>query len=188
MAHRLLSASLGHSKISDLAPKHMEIICKNSNEKRLSARTCMEACDELYLGYVIKEFGKLEQVGVVVGILDQAFEVYFPKLGISKRVYTNRLRLLREPIYECAPLPQLTLIWDPVLLENPVGNDGDKPLEVEDVSTKGGTYEQVVKVCSLVRCVFSPTSEAFKYQTVILPTNDSDIPAMIDELNSDSLL
>uniref|UniRef100_A0A0K0EQH3 RNB domain-containing protein n=1 Tax=Strongyloides stercoralis TaxID=6248 RepID=A0A0K0EQH3_STRER len=188
MAHRLLSASLGHSKISDLAPKHMEIICKNSNEKRLSARTCMEACDELYLGYIIKEFGKLEQVGVVVSILDQAFEVYFPKLGISKRVYTNRLRLLRDPVFECSPLPQLTLSWDSTPVENPLGSEDEKIPENEDTSTKGGSFEQVVKVCSLVRCVFSPTSEPFKYQTVILPTNDTDIPAMIDELNSDSLL
>uniref|UniRef100_A0A0N4ZKH5 RNB domain-containing protein n=1 Tax=Parastrongyloides trichosuri TaxID=131310 RepID=A0A0N4ZKH5_PARTI len=187
MAHRLLSASLGHSKISDLAPKHMEIICKNSNEKSLSAKTCMEACDELYLGYIVKEFGKLEQIGVVVGILDQAFEVYFPKLGISKRVYTNRLRLSRDPIYDNSPLPQLTLIWDPVLMDTPVNKESEKNTDDEN-STLKSSSEQVIKICSLVKCVFSPTSEPFKYQTVILPTTDTDIPAMIDELNSEVLL
>uniref|UniRef100_A0A0N5C333 RNB domain-containing protein n=1 Tax=Strongyloides papillosus TaxID=174720 RepID=A0A0N5C333_STREA len=191
MAHRLLSASLGHCKISDLAPRQMEIICKNSNEKRLSARTCMEACDELYLGYIIKEFGKLEQVGVVIGVLDQAFEVYLPKLGITKRVYTNRLRLSRDPIYENTPVPQLTLVWHPVFLDNPSpNNDNEKCQDGEEISSRTGQQglEQVIKIFSLVRCVFSPIGEPFKYQTAILPTNDADIPAMVDELNSDSLL
>uniref|UniRef100_A0AC35TV17 RNB domain-containing protein n=1 Tax=Rhabditophanes sp. KR3021 TaxID=114890 RepID=A0AC35TV17_9BILA len=182
MVHRLLSASLGYTAEPSMSATEMELICKKSNENRVGAKNCKNASNELYLGYLIKELGKLEQIGVVTAIQEQSFEVYFPKLGLTKRVYSNRLRLTKDPEYESTPVPSMTIQWDFSANTHNTSREEEKAAE-----GKPQTFDQTIKMFSPVRCVLSPTVEPFKFQTTIVPTGDSDITAMLNELNSEAV-
>ncbi|KAH7728718.1 RNB-like protein [Aphelenchoides avenae] len=119
MVHRLLAAALGYASPPEHTPEEVEKIAGHCNDR--------------------KECGRLETVGVVVVVLDAAFDVLLLKYGIIKRVYANTLKLARQPILEKDPLPVLTLRWDSKVF------DEDKQDDRPSVATKSSTDQGTAK-------------------------------------------
>lgn len=89
IVHRLLAASLGYTPPPSFSTAELEKICTHCNERKVNAKTVSDQSAEMFFALFIREIGQLTTVGVVIGVLDAAVDVYLLKYNIVKRVYTN---------------------------------------------------------------------------------------------------
>ncbi|KAH7720689.1 RNB-like protein [Aphelenchoides avenae] len=183
MVHRLLAAALGYAPPPEYTPEEVEKVAVHCNDRKVAAKQVSDASNDMFFGLFVKESGTLETVGVVVGVLDAAFDVLLVKYGIIKRVYTNRLKLARDPRFVEGPLPVLTLYWDPTVVaeaeqsrwmaaaKSTSTDNTVKSTESNEVPPNA-VVEQKVSVMSLLKVVLSPASEPTKYNASIIPTPD----------------
>ncbi|KAI6209481.1 DIS3-like exonuclease 2 [Aphelenchoides besseyi] len=120
IVHRLLAASLGYSPPPDFKPVELERICMKCNDRKVNAKTVSDSSCELFFGLFIREAKRLETIGVVIGVLDASVDVLLVKYNIVRRVYTNRLKLAREPRFVDGISGVLTLYWDPAFVAETV--------------------------------------------------------------------
>uniref|UniRef100_A0A914WIJ6 Ribonuclease II/R domain-containing protein n=1 Tax=Plectus sambesii TaxID=2011161 RepID=A0A914WIJ6_9BILA len=165
MVHRLLAASLGYCPPPTLTPEEVEMRAKHCNDKKYAAKQVSEASGEMFFGVFIKACGPIEERGVVMNVLDQSFDVLLVRYGIVKRVYANKLQLVRDPKFEEGPPPVLTLYWDPAADKN--RTDDEKAN-----SASSGFIKQTITICSIVTCVLTSLPEPTKFQAVIKPCAD----------------
>ncbi|CAI4221259.1 unnamed protein product [Auanema sp. JU1783] len=144
MVHRLLAAALNYSAPPEKSIQEVEKIARICNEKKQDARDCSEASDEMFFANFVKECGPIEERGVVVNVLDQAFDVLVLKYGVVKRVYVNKLDMARDPVHREGPPPTLTLYW------NSSSGSGN------------AAVEQTIQLCSIVDVVLSALPEPTK--------------------------
>ncbi|VDN00888.1 unnamed protein product [Thelazia callipaeda] len=135
LVHRFLSAALGYSPAPGLTVKEVESIANHCNCRKQTARTVSEASDDMFFGVFIRECGPLTECAVVLQVSDASFDVLIIKYGVLKRVYTNRLRMAREPRYIEGACPSLILYWD------------------SSCDGSNSTIEQVISMCTIVEAV-----------------------------------
>nr|CAG4648586.1 EOG090X047D [Polyphemus pediculus] len=109
LVHRLLSASLEGNQLD----WHFKTVGKqldNCNDRKLAAKTLQDAHSELHLSAFIRKSGSIEVKGIVVGVLDHAVDIVFLYLGITRRVYLEKLPVeLKFEKYN--DIGRLTLDW-----------------------------------------------------------------------------
>ncbi|VDM66090.1 unnamed protein product, partial [Strongylus vulgaris] len=156
IVHRLLAAALGYCKPSERSVEQIQKIAEHCNDKKLIAKKVSEASAETFFGILIQRVGPMEAKGVVVNVLDAAFDVLLFKYGIIKRVYINTLEMRQEPSFLENP-NRLILYW-----------------ENED-----GKFEQLIQMCTVVDIVLSGLPEPTKFQAVIKPKPLKDSPTLM---------
>ncbi|XP_033724656.1 DIS3-like exonuclease 2 isoform X3 [Pecten maximus] len=92
MVHRALSSALEESQLNNDKTK-LDKICGVCNDRKKAAKDVSEDCAEVFFSAFIQETGPMEAVAMVTGVLDHSVDVYFLKLGFSKRVYVENLPL-----------------------------------------------------------------------------------------------
>ncbi|RCN38592.1 RNB-like protein [Ancylostoma caninum] len=178
IVHRLLAASLNYCEPSERTVEEIQKIAEHCNDKKLTAKKVSEASAETFFGILIQRVGPMEAKGVVVNVLDAAFDVLLFKYGVIKRIYVNALEMSQEPLFLESP-NRLTLYWN----------------------TDAGRVEQLIQMCTVVDVVLTGLPEPTKFQAVIKPKSRKESPTLIEmwrerqsqggdisDLNFDSLL
>uniref|UniRef100_A0A915DEC5 Ribonuclease II/R domain-containing protein n=1 Tax=Ditylenchus dipsaci TaxID=166011 RepID=A0A915DEC5_9BILA len=143
-------------------------IAQNCNDKKWSAKFVYETNAEMFFGLLVKKLGSLDLLGVVVGVLDSAFDVLLVKYGIIKQ-----LKLGRDPRYVDGLPPALVLHWDSSVGATDEFREAEtSPSTREYRSGTNAVVEQTLRIMSIVRVVLTPAADPPKYNAVIVPSPD----------------
>jgi protein SSD1 len=78
-------------------------IAQNCNLKRDAAHLAQEQSAHLYLCALVSDltvrYGAVVRMAIVVGVLDEAFDVIVPEFGIEKRVHVDQIPLEVRILY-----------------------------------------------------------------------------------------
>lgn len=155
IVHRLLAATLGYKSLPDVEPAALQKQADHCNDRRMASKRVQELSTNLFFAILVKECGPLESEAMVMGVLNQAFDVLVLRFGVQKRVYCNALPLRSYHFQKVGKKPELTLVWEP---QDP---------EQEPV-------QQVITVFSLVEVVLQAEDGALKYSALLkLPGADT---------------
>ncbi|KAM6152350.1 DIS3-like exonuclease 2 [Erethizon dorsatum] len=148
VVHRLLAAALGCRERLDVEPDTLQKQADHCNDRRMASKRVQELSTGLFFGILVKESGPLESEAMVMGVLNQAFDVLVLRYGVQKRVYCNALALRSYHFQKVGKKPELTLMWEP---EDP---------EQEPA-------RQVITIFSLVEVVLQAEASALKYRAIL---------------------
>uniref|UniRef100_A0A8C1MI99 DIS3-like exonuclease 2 n=1 Tax=Cyprinus carpio TaxID=7962 RepID=A0A8C1MI99_CYPCA len=84
IVHRLLAASL-----SDLSLEEVHKLASHCNDRKTASKRVQELSSELFFAVFVKECGPLDSEAMVMGVLDQSFDVLVLRYGVQKRIYCN---------------------------------------------------------------------------------------------------
>uniref|UniRef100_A0AAX7TLQ7 DIS3-like exonuclease 2 n=1 Tax=Astatotilapia calliptera TaxID=8154 RepID=A0AAX7TLQ7_ASTCA len=88
IVHRLLAQkSLKHRSQSILSTAEVEKQASHCNDKKALSKKVQELSSELFFGVFVKESGPLDSEAMVMGVLDQSFDVLVLRYGVQKRIY-----------------------------------------------------------------------------------------------------
>lgn len=89
IVHRLLSASLGHY-LPQINTDDVKIIAENCTERNVTSRIVSEQSQKLFFSFYIQSNPTCFNA-IVVNILDRSFDAVLPFLGITCRVYLEKM-------------------------------------------------------------------------------------------------
>lgn len=148
IVHRLLAAALGYSEQPDVEPDTLQKQADHCNDRRMASKRVQELSIGLFFAVLVKESGPLESEAMVMGVLNQAFDVLVLRFGVQKRIYCNALALRSYHFQKVGKKPELTLLWEPDDLE-------EEPTQ------------QVITIFSLVDVVLQAEATALKYSAIL---------------------
>lgn len=148
LVHRLLAAALGYREQLDMAPDTLQKQADHCNDRRMASKRVQELSTGLFFAVLVKESGPLESEAMVMGVLNQAFDVLVLRYGVQKRIYCNALALRSHHFQKVGKKPELTLVWEP-----------------EDMEQEPA--QQVITIFSLVEVVLQAESTALKYSAIL---------------------
>ncbi|KAM4836382.1 DIS3-like exonuclease 2 isoform 1-T1 [Thomomys bottae] len=148
MVHRLLAATLGYREQPDAEPDTIQKQADLCNDRRMASKRVQELSTNLFFAVLVKETGPLESEAMVMGILNQAFDVLVLRYGVQKRIYCNALALRSYHYQKVGKKPELTLVWEP------------EDLEQEPA-------RQTITIFSLVEVVLQAETGALKYSAIL---------------------
>ncbi|XP_059784922.1 DIS3-like exonuclease 2 isoform X1 [Balaenoptera ricei] len=117
LVHRLLAATLGYRELPDVEPEALQKQADHCNDRRMASKRVQELSTSLFFALLVKESGPLESEAMVMGVLNQAFDVLVLRYGVQKRVYCNALPLRSYRFQKVGKKPELTLVWEPEDME-----------------------------------------------------------------------
>uniref|UniRef100_A0A8D0UG13 DIS3 like 3'-5' exoribonuclease 2 n=1 Tax=Sus scrofa TaxID=9823 RepID=A0A8D0UG13_PIG len=138
----------GYREPPDMEPNVLQKRADHCNDRRMASKRVQELSTGLFFAILVKESGPLESEAMVLGVLNQAFDVLVLRYGVQKRIYCNALPLRSHHFQKVGKKPELTLVWEP------------EDLEQEPV-------QQVVTIFSLVEVVLRAEATALKYSAVL---------------------
>uniref|UniRef100_A0A669PTB3 DIS3-like exonuclease 2 n=1 Tax=Phasianus colchicus TaxID=9054 RepID=A0A669PTB3_PHACC len=148
VVHRLLSASLGISSPIKMEKEAIQRQAEHCNDRKMASKRVQELSTDLFFAIFVRECGPLESEAMVMGVLNEAFDVLVLKFGVQKRIYCNALPLLGFHFQKVGRKPELTLMWEP---ESP---------EQESVS-------QEITIFTLVEVVLKSDGVPLKYSALL---------------------
>ncbi|KAK9401481.1 DIS3-like exonuclease 2 [Crotalus adamanteus] len=148
VVHRLLSASLGLGPAPRMEKAEMQKRAEHCNDRKMASKRVQELSVDLFFGVFVKECGPLESEAMVMGVLNEAFDVLVLRFGVQKRIYCNALPLVGFQFQKVGKKPQLSLVWEPQ-------------------STEQDAPQQVITIFALVDVVLRVDSGAVKYSAVL---------------------
>ncbi|KAM4868027.1 DIS3-like exonuclease 2 isoform X3 [Urocitellus parryii] len=148
MVHRLLAAALGYREQPEVEPHALQKQADHCNDRRMASKRVQELSASLFFAVLVKESGPLESEAMVMGVLNQAFDVLVLRYGVQKRIYCNALALRSYHFQKVGKKPELTLIWEP------------KDPEQEPA-------RQVITIFSLVEVVLQAEAAVLKYSAIL---------------------
>uniref|UniRef100_A0A7N8Y1A7 DIS3-like exonuclease 2 n=1 Tax=Mastacembelus armatus TaxID=205130 RepID=A0A7N8Y1A7_9TELE len=87
IVHRLLASSLNCGPHLGLSTEEVEKQASHCNNKKTVSKRVQELSTELFFGVFVKECGPLDSEAMVMGVLDQSFDVLVLRYGVQKRIY-----------------------------------------------------------------------------------------------------
>ncbi|XP_042560492.1 DIS3-like exonuclease 2 isoform X2 [Clupea harengus] len=112
IVHRLLAASIETGPRLGLTGEEVQKQATHCNDKKTSSKRVQELSSELFFSVFVKESGPLESEAMVMGMLDQSFDVLVLRYGVQKRIYCNSLEGLESYNYrKVGKRPEMTLVW-----------------------------------------------------------------------------
>uniref|UniRef100_A0A8D3AKY1 DIS3-like exonuclease 2 n=1 Tax=Scophthalmus maximus TaxID=52904 RepID=A0A8D3AKY1_SCOMX len=151
IVHRLLASSLS------MTERLVEKQASHCNDRKTVSKRVQELSSELFFGVFVKECGPLDSEAMVMGVLDQSFDVLVLRYGVQKRIYCKSVSGLDSfRHHKVGKKSELTLVWTPDDLEK---------APVEQVRT---TFFTLVDV--QLRADGAP----MKYSAVLKRPGDSD--------------
>ncbi|KAM9248483.1 DIS3-like exonuclease 2 isoform 1-T1 [Dugong dugon] len=165
LVHRLLAAALGHRAPPDLEPDAVQKQADHCNDRRMASKRVQELSTSLFFAVLVKESGPLESEAMVMGVLNQAFDVLVLRYGVQKRIYCNALPLRAHHFQKLGKKPELTLVWEP-----------------EDVGKE--PVHQVITIFSLVEVVLRAEATALKYSAILKRPGPEGVLGLAEEEGS----
>ncbi|CAC5394876.1 DIS3L2 [Mytilus coruscus] len=150
MVHRNLAAALGYSDLSEKSMVAIQSIAENCNDRKTNSKRASELSSELFFAVFVKTAGPFEETGMVMGVLDKAFDVFILKFGVTKRVYCDKLAIKDKLHTKEQKNPILTLYWEPTV-ENGTG------------------AVQKISIFTIVTCVLKPGELPLQWMAIIKP-------------------
>ncbi|KAM5163267.1 DIS3-like exonuclease 2 isoform 2-T2 [Mantella aurantiaca] len=148
IVHRLLASSLGCGPRLKLPQEAIQKQSDHCNDRKTASKRVQELSAELFFSVFVKESGPLESEAMVMGVLNEAFDVLVLRYGVQKRIYCNALPLVNSHFQQVGKKPELTLFWKPE-------QDGDEPVP------------QVIGIFTLVEVVLKSENVPLKYTAVL---------------------
>uniref|UniRef100_A0A8C8VJQ0 DIS3-like exonuclease 2 n=1 Tax=Pelusios castaneus TaxID=367368 RepID=A0A8C8VJQ0_9SAUR len=148
VVHRLLSASLGSGRPVGLRKEAIQKQADHCNDRKMASKRVQELSSDLFFALFVRECGPLESEAMVMGVLNEAFDVLVLRFGVQKRIYCNALPLVGFHFQKVGKKPELTLLWEP---ETPAQE----------------AAPQVVTIFTLVEVVLTADSGPLKYSAAL---------------------
>ncbi|KAG8581681.1 hypothetical protein GDO81_007753 [Engystomops pustulosus] len=148
IVHRLLAAALGCGPSLRLPQEAIQKQADHCNDRKTASKRVQELSAELFFSVFVKECGPLESEAMVMGVLNEAFDVLVLRFGVQKRIYCNALPLLGSHFQQVGKKPELTLVWSPE-------REGDEPVQ------------QVISIFTLLEVVLKSDNVPLKYTAVL---------------------
>ncbi|KAL1280059.1 hypothetical protein QQF64_014659 [Cirrhinus molitorella] len=113
IVHRLLAASLNCGPQLSLSVEEVHKLASYCNDRKTASKRVQELSSELFFALFVKECGPLDSEAMVMGVLDQSFDVLVLRYGVQKRIYCNSLEGLKA-VHFCkvGKRPEMTLVWE----------------------------------------------------------------------------
>ncbi|XP_043072592.1 DIS3-like exonuclease 2 isoform X2 [Puntigrus tetrazona] len=113
IVHRLLAASLNCGPPLSLSLEEVHKQASHSNDRKTASKRVQELSSELFFTVFVKECGPLDSEAMVMGVLDQSFDVLVLRYGVQKRIYCNSLEGLKAVHFrKVGKRPEMTLVWE----------------------------------------------------------------------------
>ncbi|XP_031757684.1 DIS3-like exonuclease 2 isoform X2 [Xenopus tropicalis] len=148
IVHRLLAASLGCGPPLKMPKEVIQKQADHCNDRKTASKRVQELSAELFFSVFVKECGPLESEAMVMGVLNEAFDVIVLRFGVQKRIYCNSLPLVNSHFQQVGKRPELTLLWEPE-------KKGEEPVR------------QVISIFTLVEVVLKSDNVPLKYTAVL---------------------
>ncbi|XP_067851360.1 DIS3-like exonuclease 2 isoform X2 [Heptranchias perlo] len=148
IVHRLLAASIGSGRRVGLDKSDIQKQADHCNGKKSASKKVQELSTDIFFSVFVKECGPLESEAMVMGVLDQSFDVLVLRYGIQKRIYCNGLPLQGFTFHRVGKNPELKLMWEPETMDQ-------KPVC------------QVIAIFAVVEVVLKSDSAALKYSAIL---------------------
>uniref|UniRef100_A0A3B5BDQ1 DIS3-like exonuclease 2 n=1 Tax=Stegastes partitus TaxID=144197 RepID=A0A3B5BDQ1_9TELE len=149
IVHRLLASSLR------LSTEEVQKQSSHCNDKKTISKRVQELSSELFFGVFVKECGPLDSEAMVMGVLDQSFDVLVLRYGVQKRIYCKSIAGLDTFHHRrVGKKSELTLLWTPEDLENP-------------------PIEQIISIFTLVEVQLKADGAPMKYSAALKRPEDS---------------
>uniref|UniRef100_A0A669C498 DIS3-like exonuclease 2 n=1 Tax=Oreochromis niloticus TaxID=8128 RepID=A0A669C498_ORENI len=112
IVHRLLASSLKCGPRISLSTEEVEKQASHCNDKKALSKRVQELSSELFFGVFVKESGPLDSEAMVMGVLDQSFDVLVLRYGVQKRIYCKSITGLDAFRHrKVGKKSELTLLW-----------------------------------------------------------------------------
>ncbi|XP_051990669.1 DIS3-like exonuclease 2 [Xyrauchen texanus] len=112
IVHRLLAASLNCGPRLGLSGEDVHKQASHCNDRKTASKRVQELSSELFFGVFVKECGPLDSEAMVMGVLDQSFDVLVLRYGVQKRIYCNALEGLKTFHFrKVGKRPEMMLVW-----------------------------------------------------------------------------
>ncbi|XP_062260427.1 DIS3-like exonuclease 2 [Platichthys flesus] len=155
IVHRLLASSLKCGPHLRLSSEEVGKQASHCNDKKTLSKRVQELSSELFFGVYVKECGPLDSEAMVMGVLDQSFDVLVLRYGVQKRIYCKSVAGLASFHHRrVGKKSELTLIWTPEDLEK-------------------APVEQIISLFTLVEVQLQDDSAPMKYSAVLKRPDDS---------------
>ncbi|XP_067310498.1 DIS3-like exonuclease 2 isoform X1 [Pseudorasbora parva] len=113
IVHRLLAASIDSGPCLSLSEEEVHKQASHCNDRKTASKRVQELSSELFFAVFVKECGPLDSEAMVMGILDQSFDVLVLRYGVQKRIYCNSLVGLKAVSFrKVGKRPEMTLFWE----------------------------------------------------------------------------
>ncbi|XP_030608531.1 DIS3-like exonuclease 2 [Archocentrus centrarchus] len=155
IVHRLLACSLKCGPRIRLSTEDVEKQASHCNDKKTLSKRVQELSSELFFGVFVKECGPLDSEAMVMGVLDQSFDVLVLQYGVQKRIYCKSVTGLDSFRHrKVGKKSELTLLWTAEAPEAP-------------------PVEQVISIFTLVEVQLKSDDAPLKYSAVLKRPEDS---------------
>ncbi|XP_008275899.1 DIS3-like exonuclease 2 isoform X2 [Stegastes partitus] len=155
IVHRLLASSLKCGPPLGLSTEEVQKQSSHCNDKKTISKRVQELSSELFFGVFVKECGPLDSEAMVMGVLDQSFDVLVLRYGVQKRIYCKSIAGLDTFHHRrVGKKSELTLLWTPEDLENP-------------------PIEQIISIFTLVEVQLKADGAPMKYSAALKRPEDS---------------
>ncbi|KAI4809719.1 hypothetical protein KUCAC02_018585 [Chaenocephalus aceratus] len=149
IVHRLLAYSLKCGPSLRLSTQDVEKQASHCNERKTLSKRVQELSSELFFAVFVKDCGPLDSEAMVMGVLDQSFDVLVLRYGVQKRVYCKSITGLSSfRHHKVGKKSELTLLWIP-----------------EDLNK--APVEQVISIFTLVEVQLKADGAPMKYSAVL---------------------
>uniref|UniRef100_A0A672ZH87 DIS3-like exonuclease 2 n=1 Tax=Sphaeramia orbicularis TaxID=375764 RepID=A0A672ZH87_9TELE len=149
IVHRLLASSLRCGPQLGLTTEQVQKQASHCNDRKTVSKRVQELSTDLYFGVFVKECGPLDSEAMVMGVLDQSFDVLILRYGVQKRIYCKVKPDLNNFHHrKVGKTSELTLVWKPKDLDEP-------------------PVEQVISLFTLVEVQLKADGGPLKYTAVL---------------------
>ncbi|XP_035861053.1 DIS3-like exonuclease 2 isoform X2 [Sander lucioperca] len=149
IVHRLLASSLNCGPNLGLSTEEVQKQASHCNDKKTLSKRVQELSSELFFGVFVKDCGPLDSEAMVMGVLDQSFDVLVLRYGVQKRIYCKSVAGLDSFHHrKVGKKSELTLVWTP--------EDPEKAPE-----------EQVISIFTLVEVQLKADGAPMKYSAML---------------------
>ncbi|CAL8278406.1 unnamed protein product [Lota lota] len=112
VVHRLLASSLGCGPRMGLDGDEVQKQASHCNDRKTASKRVQELSSELFFGVFVKECGPLESEAMVMGVLDESFDVLVLRYGVQKRIYCKSMVGLESfQHHRVGKRGEITLVW-----------------------------------------------------------------------------
>ncbi|XP_068165928.1 DIS3-like exonuclease 2 [Antennarius striatus] len=120
LVHRLLGASLGGGPGLSLSAEQLQKQASLCNDRKSTSKRVQELSSELFFGVFVKECGPLESQAMVMGVLNESFDVMLLRYRVQKRIYCKSVGGLKSFRHrKLGRRSELSLEWNPENPEDP---------------------------------------------------------------------
>ncbi|CAL8343650.1 unnamed protein product [Merluccius merluccius] len=156
VVHRLLASSLGCGPRLGLQGDEVQAQASHCNDRKTASKRVQELSSELFFGVFVKECGPLDSEAMVMGVLDESFDVLVLRYGVQKRIYCKSMAGVESfQHHRVGKRGEITLVWAPEEPRQPA-------------------LRQVISVFSLVEVQLRADEAALKYSAVLKRPQDKE--------------